>query len=195
MWSKHKTWVYKSTKHSVMLVFSSETFQQNVLQESLGTIERSCTKDYQKSHRTKISVHRATECLTEINNKKGGSHSELCQFHFAMKAPRKNEHEQELLRYQQKVRNWMHALWSCTVNKRTLTSQSTWSSTKRPNTLLQRQCADMLFVCKVSVYCMNVSIHASDMQIAMTANHFFSRRKDFTLNLCRTLKLVPRKKN
>ena len=56
-----------SIKHSVVLWFTSETFQRDVLQESLDTIKRSCTTDHQKSHRThqqskQISVHRVTDC-------------------------------------------------------------------------------------------------------------------------------------
>ena len=58
----------------VMLLFTSETFLQNVLQESLDTIKRSWMKDHWKSHCThwqskQISVHRVTDCLKQIFSK------------------------------------------------------------------------------------------------------------------------------
>ena len=71
--SKHKRWIKHSTKHSVMQ-FLVETFQQNVLQESLDTMKRSCVKDHYKSRHThqdfkKNSGYRVTSCLTQTNNK------------------------------------------------------------------------------------------------------------------------------
>ena len=48
-----------STKHSIVLLFISETFHQNVLQESSDKIKRSCLK------------HHQTDCMTKINNRKG----------------------------------------------------------------------------------------------------------------------------
>ena len=44
--SEHKTWVLNSVTNSVMLLFTSETFQQNVQQESFDTIRLSCTEDH-----------------------------------------------------------------------------------------------------------------------------------------------------
>ena len=80
IWSKHKRWVHNSVEHSVVLLFSSETFWQNVLQEPLDTIKRSCTKDHQKSHRThqrskQGSVHRVSDGLTKTSNRNGSTSS------------------------------------------------------------------------------------------------------------------------
>ena len=50
-WSKRKRWVEHSSKHSVMLLFTSETFHQNAWQELSDKSRLSCMKD-QKSHTT-----------------------------------------------------------------------------------------------------------------------------------------------
>ena len=70
-WAEHKTWVHISTRHSVMLLFTSKTFQQHVMQESLDTVQRFCTKGHHNSHRTpqqskQMFAHRKTDCVTQI---------------------------------------------------------------------------------------------------------------------------------
>ena len=87
-----------------MLFFSSETFQQNVSQESLGTITRSCLKDYGMSHRThqqskQISV-RVTDGLTKSNNTTRLDLITSCVI-FIVQSPNKDELTKELLQYQE----------------------------------------------------------------------------------------------
>ena len=48
-WPQHKIWVSNSIKQSAMPLNTSETFLQNILQESSDKIRRSCLKDHQKS--------------------------------------------------------------------------------------------------------------------------------------------------
>ena len=100
-----------------------ETFQ-----ESLGTLKRSCTKDLQKAHRTqfkKISGHRVTGCLTQTKNKSGLIILGVCVNSF-LQAPHRKELEQELLQSHTAVNQRAAELY----DKETLTSQSSWSSTK-----------------------------------------------------------------
>ena len=57
------------------MLFTSRIFQQIVLQESLNTIKPSCTEDHHKSYRTQrqsepIFMHRVTECLIRVNNRR-----------------------------------------------------------------------------------------------------------------------------
>ena len=89
-----------------MLLSTSETFQQNVLQESLDTIKRSFRKGHQKSHRThwqskQIPMHRVTDCLTQINSR-GSIHLIRNCVNFIFQAPHRKELESELLHFQEK---------------------------------------------------------------------------------------------
>ena len=52
VWSKHTEGSKFISTTSVMLLVTSKTIQQNALQDQLGTIKGSCTKDRQKSRRT-----------------------------------------------------------------------------------------------------------------------------------------------
>ena len=123
-------WVYYSIKHSFMLFFTSEIFQQNVLQESLDTINRSCMKDHETfrlaQHAPAIQADvralGAQLALTQIIDKRGSisSRSVLIPFY---KPLTEKSWKDELLRYQKReVQRWMHAQRSCTVIKETLTS-------------------------------------------------------------------------
>ena len=75
-----------------------ETFQQNVLQESSDTINRSCMKDHQK-----FSVHRVTDCLTRINVSRSSILQKSC-VHCMLK----------------EILEQTNAQRSCTVSKETL---------------------------------------------------------------------------
>ena len=103
------------------------------MQESLGTTKRLCTKGSHKSHRThwhfkKISGHRVTGCLTQTENNKLSGIVLIIPFN-------KHRTEKSLTKIcfsvTEKIRKCMKAERSCTVNKETLTSPSSWSSTER----------------------------------------------------------------
>ena len=102
-------WVYYSIKHSVMLFFTSEIFQQNVLQESLDTINRSCMKDHETfrlaQHAPAIQADvralGAQIALTQIIDKKGFDLIKKC-VDSILQAPHRKELEDELLRYQKR---------------------------------------------------------------------------------------------
>ena len=118
---------YQTFRYAVVHL---ETFQRSVSPESLDAMERSCTRD-QKSHRTRqqISVHRVTDCLTQINNKRGSIASGIvllsCYKSLTERSLKKNH-----VSLKKKVRKLIQARRSCEVNKETLTSPSSWSSTK-----------------------------------------------------------------
>ena len=132
-------WVYYSSKHSVMLFFTSEIFQQNVLQESLDTINRSCMKDHETfrlaQHAPAIQADvralGAQIALTQIIDKRGSisSRSVLIPFykHLTEQSWKTNyfDIKREVQRW------WMHAQRSCTVIKETLTSPNSNLLTRR----------------------------------------------------------------
>ena len=118
-----------------MLLVTSGTIQQNVLQDQLDTIKRSCTKDHQKTHRTRqetkqISEHRVTDCLTQINNIKGSKAPRNVSIPF-YKPLTERSSTNNYFRIKTNVRKWTHARRRETVNKETLTPPSSQSSTRR----------------------------------------------------------------
>ena len=128
---RHRLWKWldQSTRNGsnslsdihFLSLLASDTFPWNVLHKSLDTIKWSCMKDHQKSHRTRqqskeISVHRVTDCLTKINNKKWlDPIKELFEYHFAISKQRWANKRSTYFSIKKQVRRWTNAQWSCTV--------------------------------------------------------------------------------